>query len=217
MTKKISKKDLLNKPDEFISLSTRMMIWGKDNYSKVIWIGSGIVLLLILYFGYSAYRNRQENLAHNKYFSSLEQTDPAQKSKQLEEIIKDYPRTRGAYMAMVTLGHLYYQKKNYPQAITAYQSALDKGSFPPGFRVLIQGNLAYAYEEKGDYPQAARLFSEIAQAKTTLLKEDAMLSLARVYQKMDKKEATKTAYQDFIKSFPKSIYATMVKDRLAKL
>jgi predicted negative regulator of RcsB-dependent stress response len=217
MAKRISKKELLKKPDEFITLSARTMTWVKDNYRTAIWIGSGIILLVILYFGYSTYRNRQENLSHDKYFSSLEQTDPSQKLKQLEGIIKDYPRTKGAHLAMVMVGHLYTQKKEYPKAISAYQSALDQGDFPQGVRMMIHGNLAYAYEEKGDYPQAAKGLSEIVQAKETLLKEDAMLSLGRVYQKMGKKEEAKKAYQDFISTFPKSIYATMVKDLLAKL
>ncbi len=32
--KKISKKELLKKPDEFITLSTRTLNWVKDNYLK---------------------------------------------------------------------------------------------------------------------------------------------------------------------------------------
>lgn len=215
--KKISRKELLKKPDEFITLSTRTLNWVKDNYQKVIWIGSGIVLVLILFFGYSAYRNREEKQGHEKYFSSLEVSDPDQKLKKLEEIIKDYPRTKAAYSALVTAGHLYFQKKNFPRAVSSYQTALDKGKFPPAFRTLIQGNLAYAYEQKGDLQQAAKTFAEITQSKENLLKEDSLINLARVYQKMGKKAEAKATYQTFLKSFPQSIYAKVVKDRLAGL
>ena len=93
--KKISKKELLKKPDEFITLSTRTLGWVKDNASKAIWIVSGLVLLLVLYFGYTAYRNRQERLGHEKYFSSLEITDPDQKLKKLEEMVKRFPEDQG--------------------------------------------------------------------------------------------------------------------------
>jgi predicted negative regulator of RcsB-dependent stress response len=215
--KKISRKELLKKPDEFITLSTRTLNWAKENYLKVIWVGSGLVLILGLYFGYSAYRNRQERLGHEKYFSSLEGIDPDQKLKQLEEIIKDYPRTKAAQSARVAAGHLYYQKKDFSRAVSSYQEALNKGKFPPTFKILILGNLAYAYEQKGDLAQAAKTLSEIAQGQENLLKEDSLLNLARVYQKMGKKAEAKTTYQTFLKSFPQSVYSNMVKDSLATL
>jgi tetratricopeptide (TPR) repeat protein len=214
--RKISRKELLKKPDEFITLSTRTLNWVKDNVPKVIWMGSGMILLVILYFGYSAYQNRQERLAHEKYFSSLEITDADKKLKNLDEIIKEYPRTKAATASWVTVGHLHYQKKDFQGAVLAYQSALTKGNFPPAFKILILENLAYALEQKGDLPQAAKTFSEIAQGKENLLKEDALLSLARVYQKMGKPQEAKSTYQTFLKSFPKSIYVSMVKDRLSR-
>lgn len=216
-TKRITKKDLLKKPDEFITLSTRILNWVKDNYQTVIWTGSGVVLLLVLLFGYSAYQNRQERIAHEKYFSSQELTDSGQKIKQLERIVKDYSRTKAANTSWVTLGHLYYQKKDFARAAWAFRSALNQGKFAPSFKVLILENLAYAYEQQGDLKKAAETFSEISQGKENLLKEDALLSLARVYQKMGKSQETKTAYQNFLKSFPKSMYAPMVKDRLSRL
>jgi predicted negative regulator of RcsB-dependent stress response len=215
--KRITKKELLKKPDEFISISSQVLIWVKENYQKAIWIGSGVVLALILVFGYSAYRNWQERQAHEKYFSSQELTDPAQRIKILEGIVKDYPRTKAAYSSWVTLGQLYYQKKDFPRAAWAYRSALNHGKFPPSFKTLILEDLAYAYEEQGNLQQAANTFLEISQRKENFLRQDVLLSLARVYQKMGKTQEVKTTYQTFLKSFPKSIYAPMVKDRLGKL
>jgi predicted negative regulator of RcsB-dependent stress response len=215
--KKISRKELLKKPDEFITLSTRIIIWVKENVQKVIWIGSGAILVLVVYFGYTAYQNRQERLAHEKYFSSLELTDTEKKIKMLEEVINEFPRTKGASDSLVTAGHLYYQKKNFTRAVASYQAALAKGNFPPVFKFLISENLAYALEQKGDLQQAAKTFSEIAQGKENFLKEDVLLSLARIYEKLKKPQEAKSTYQTFLQSFPKSIYASMVKERLAGL
>jgi predicted negative regulator of RcsB-dependent stress response len=215
--KKISRKELLKKPDEFITLSTRTLNWAKDNYLKVICIGSGLVLILILYFGYSAYRSRQERLSHEKYFSSLEIMDPDKKLKQLEEIIRDYPSTKAAQSSWVTVGHLYYQKKDFSKAVSSYQAALNNGKFSPALKTLILGNLAHAYEQKGDLLQAAKTLTEITQSQGNLLKEDSLLNLARVYQKMGKKAEAKTTYQTFLKSFPQSAYGPMVKDQLTGL
>ena len=215
--KKISKKELLKKPDEFITLSTRTLGWAKDNATKVIWIGSGVVLLLILYFGYNAYRNYQEKLGHEKYFSSLEITDPDQKLKKLEEMLKEFPNTKAAQAARVDMGHLYYQKKDFSRAVYYYQSALNQGKFPQTFKTMIQVNLAYAYEQKGDLQQAAKTLLEVTQGQDNLLKEDSLLNLARIYQKMGKKAEAKTTYRNLLNTFPQSPYGNMVKDRLAGL
>ena len=215
--KRISRKELLKKPDEFITLSTRTLNWAKDNYLTVIIVGSALVLIISLYFGYSAYLNRQERQGHERYFSSQEISDPDQKLKKLEKIIREYPGTRAAQSARVTAGHLYYQKKDYARAVSSYQAALNKGVFSQSIKTLILGNLAYAYEQKGDLPQAAKTLSEIAQGQENLLKEESLLNLARVYQKMGKKAEAKTTYQTFLKSFPQSTYSSMVKDSLAEL
>jgi predicted negative regulator of RcsB-dependent stress response len=215
--KKISRKELLKKPDEFITISTRTLNWVKKNTMTVLWVGSGLILVLALYFGYSAYRNRQERLSHEKYFASLEVADPDKKWKQREEIIKDYPGTQAAQSARVSAGHLYYQKKDFTQAVSSYQSALKNGKFPPAFKILIMSNLANALEQKGDLEQAVKTFSEITQMDGNFLKEDALLNLARVYQKMGKKAEAKTTYRTFLNTFPQSPYGSMVKDRLAGL
>jgi tetratricopeptide (TPR) repeat protein len=215
--KKISRKELLKKPDEFITLSSRIINWVRDHLSQTIWIVSGVVFLGMIYFGYSAYQNRQERQAHEKFFSIMELPDLETKIKKLEEIGKDFSGTKAAFDAQVTVGHLYYQKKDYNRAAVAYQTALDKGNFPQVFRPLIQESLGYALEQKGDLQQAAKVFSEITGSKETLLKEDVFLSLARVYEKMKKTAEAKSTYQAFLKSFPKSIYASMVKERLARM
>ena len=215
--KKITRKEMLKRPDEFLTLSTQILSWVKDNYPKVIWLGSGVVLLLILLFGYLAYQTRQERQAHEKYFTIQESADSNQKLKQLEALVKDYPGTKAAFASWVSLGQLYYQKKDFPRAAWAYRSALNQGKFSPSFKVLVLDDLAYAYEEQGDLQRAAKIFSELSREKENPLKEDSLLSLARVYQKMGKSQEAKATYQNFLQSFPKSAYAPMVKDRLGRL
>ena len=217
MAKNISKKELLKKPDEFITLSNRTLNWTRENYKSVVWGISGIILIAAVYFGYSAYRSHQENQAHDKYFSSQEQSDQAQKLKQLEGLVRDYPGTQGAHLAMISIANVYYQKKEFPKAITYYQMALEKGGFQEDTVTLIKENLAYAYEEKGDYPSAVKTYNEITQGKETFQKEEAMMSLARVYQKMGKKDEAKKTYQDFMRTYPNSVYANLVRNQLSKI
>jgi predicted negative regulator of RcsB-dependent stress response len=212
-----SNKELLKKPDEFITLSNKTLNWAKENYKTVIFGVSGIVVVLLAYFGYSAYQSNRETVAHEKYFTTEEQTDKSQKQKELEALIKNYPGTQGGHLSMVSAANSYYQNKDFSKAIESYQQALAKGNFPPEIVTLIKENLGYAFEEKGDYPSAVKTYSEIAQGQETFQKEEAMIGLGRVYQKMGKKEEAKKTYQEFIKAYPNSVYTNLIRNQISKL
>jgi tetratricopeptide (TPR) repeat protein len=215
--KSISRKELLKKPDEFITTSNKIANWVTSHYQKVIWAGAIIVVVALAFFGYRAYAAHQEKQGREAYFLAMELTDIKQKIKKLASVTTDYPRTQSAQKAWISLGHLYYQQKDYAQALKAYRSALDRGKLPPEFRSMINESLAYVLEEKGDLKEAADTFGQIVKGSDPLLKENAYLNLARVYIKLGQTKEAKNTYQDLLKAFPNSIYAPLVRDRLAKM
>jgi predicted negative regulator of RcsB-dependent stress response len=215
--KKISRKELLKKPDEFITTSNRIYAWISRNLNAVILAVVAVILTGAAVWGYLAYRSSREAQAQQKYFAAVDLKETEQKIKNLKSVTADFSGTRGSDKAWVSLGHLFFQKKEYPQAILAYQTALGGGRFSQEFQTLIRENLAYAQEEKGDLKAAADLFSQIANGTDPLLKENALLNLARVYSKMGQTKEAKAALQNFLKAYPNSNYAPLVRDRLARI
>jgi tetratricopeptide (TPR) repeat protein len=215
--KSISRKELLKKPDEFITTSNKIANWVTLHSRKVIWVGAVVVLVAGAVFGYRAYAAYQEKQGREAYFAALELPEITPKIKKLSEVTTDYPRTRGAQKAWISLGHLYYQQKDYTRALNAYRSALSRGTLPPEIQSLINESLAYVLEEKGDLKGAADTFNQIVKGSDPLLKENAHLNLARVYTKLGQTKEAKSTYQDFLKAFPNSMYAPLVRDRLAKM
>ena len=215
--KSISRKELLKKPDEFITTSNKIANWVTAHYQKVIWMGAVVVLGAGAFFGYRAYAAHQEKQGREAYFAALELPEITQKIKKLSAVTTDYPRTPGAQKAWTSLGHLYYQQKDFTRALNAYRSALSQGKLLQEFESLINESLAYVLEDKGDLKGAADTFSQILKGPDPLLKENAHLNLARVYVKLGQTKEAKSTYQDFLKGFPNSIYAPLVRDRLAKM
>jgi predicted negative regulator of RcsB-dependent stress response len=215
--KSISRKELLKKPDEFITTSNKIANWVTAHYQKVIWMGAVVVLGAGAFFGYRAYDAHQEKQGREAYFTALESSEIPQRIKKLSSVTADYSGTQGAQKAWISLGHLYYQQKDFTRALTAYRSALSQGKLPPEFQSLINESLAYVLEEKGDLKGAADAFSQLLKGSDPLLKENANLNLARVQVKLGQTKEAKSTYQAFLKSFPDSIYAPLVRDRLAKM
>ena len=215
--KKISRKELLKKPDEFITTSNKIYFWISANRRSMALVGLAVVLTAAAVWGYLTYRSYRETQSQQKYFTALEASDLDQKIKRLKIVADEFPGTRGSDKAWVSLGHLYFQQKEYPAALQAYQTALDRGKFPREFQSLLRENLAYTFEEKGDLKSAAEMFSRILNGSDPMLKENAYLNLARVYIKMGQTKEAKTTYQNFLKAYPQSNYASLVRDRLARL
>jgi tetratricopeptide (TPR) repeat protein len=215
--KSISRKELLKKPDEFITTSNKIANWVTVHYQQVIWTGAVVVLVAGGFFGYRAYAAHQEKQGREAYFSAIEVTEIKEKIKKLAAITTDYPRTQGAQKAWIALGHLYYQQKDLTQALNAYRSALNRGKLPTEIQALTTESLAYVLEAKGDLKGAAETYGQLLKGSDPLLKENAHLNLARVYTKLGQAKEAKNTYQDFLKAFPNSIYAPLVRDRLAKL
>ena len=215
--KSISRKELLKKPDEFITTSNKIAQWVTAHYQKVIWVGAVVVLAAGVFFGYRAYAAHQEKQGREAYFAALELPEITQKIKKLSAVTTDYPRTQGAQKAWISLGHLYYQQKDFTRALAAYRSALSRGKLLPEFQSLVNESLAYVLEEKRDLKEAADAFSQILKGPDPLVKENAHLNLARVFIKLGQTKEAKSAYQDFLKAFPNSTYAPLVRDRLAKM
>ena len=215
--KKISRKELLKKPDEFITTSNKIYNWISENLRKVILGLLAVVLATGAVLGFLGYRSYRESQAQQKYYSALEQPDPTNKIKALKEITADFPSTKAAGKAWVSLGHLYFQQKDFVQAVQAYQTALPRGDFSGEIQSLIKEDLGYTLEEKGDLKEAAEYFSGIINGPDPLLKESAHLSLARIYLKMGQTKEAKTTFQNFLKAYPNSNYAPIVRDRLARL
>jgi len=215
--KSISRKELLKKTDEFITTSNKIANWVKVHYQKVIWVGAVVVLVAGAFLGYRAYAAHQEKQGREAYFAALELPEITEKIKKLSSVTADYPRTQGAQKAWISLGHLYYQQKDFTRALNAYRSALSQGKLLPEFHSLTTESLAYVLEEKGDLKGAADTFSQLLKGPDPLLKENALLNLGRVYVKLGQTKEAKSTYQDFLKAFPHSIYAPLVRDRLAKM
>lgn len=161
--KKISRKELLKKPDEFITTSNKVYTWATQHLQKVLIAVIVLVVAAAAVIGYQGYRSHREAQAHEKYFAALELPDTTQKIKSLQAVTADFSGTKAADKAWVSLGHVFYEQKDFPKAIQAYQTALNRKTFPTAFQSLIQEDLAYTLEEKGDLKGAAAYFSSFSR------------------------------------------------------
>ena len=57
--KKLTRKELLKEPDEFLTLTEKLLNWIKQNPKPLVVGGCGLLLVILIVFGYIYYQNNR--------------------------------------------------------------------------------------------------------------------------------------------------------------
>ncbi len=222
---RVTRKQLLKEPDEFLTTAGKLIRWSKDN-TRSLMIGGclffGVVLLISVY---SVFKQRQASTAEillgqalNKYQSEITTKDA---STALAAMRGDYDALLASYggqpagrLGTVLYGHICLAGQAYDDAIAHYQASLTYFGVDSSLGNVILNGLGTAYQQKGEYPQAVEYFKQIADGSSPVLKDVALFNLGRLYGQLGRAEDSRKAYEQLSTEFPQSVYANVVKEKV---
>ncbi len=193
-----------------------------QSYRRPILVGLGVLVLAAGIVGGVVWVDRQaaqkaQDLEREatRLLMARPANDPAkaddllkQAMTQYRQVIDQYPRTASAPLALFHLGNAQVQANDLPGAIDTYQRFLVLYGSNPSLAELVQQRLAYAYLLKGDRDQAAKAFTAIVNSPGGLNKDQALFELARLEESQSRPEGALAHYQELIKTYPNSPYAS---------
>lgn len=196
---RITRKELLRQPDQFITRSARLIEWTEANASSILYGVGAVILAGVLvggWFVWQANRHYQAEALLYKAINADANGDALQNTSQpnpmveaLQALVRDYDRTPAAAQAYWHLGRLYYARADYVAAVEAYEQArqrLSSNSQSALMRTLISLNMAYAEEAQGACAQALDNFQAVLQASTAMwLRGEAYLGMGRCHEQSD--------------------------------
>ncbi len=225
MAQKISRKKLLKEPDEFMTLSSRLIQWATDHKQYVATTAIGILAVVIVAIGIHAYIRSANNKASALLAQSVTQYEAAMKAdkdpvkayqaveKSFSQIVAHYSGRRMGQVAGVEFADICFKAGQYDRAISLYQSALKTFDDMPFYKNMVLNGLGYAYEEKKDYPNAIKYFDMLNTSPDASQKDMSLFNLASIYEKMGNKEKSKTLFAQIVAEFPNSIYTEIAKEK----
>lgn len=225
--KKITRKELLKSPDEFLTLSEKVFNFVKERSRQFITAGIVTAILLVLVAGVKYYLDLTSGRALAAYDQAVSGLTPEkgfdpQRAKtavrELEKVNSSYSRYASGRHALLDLGSLYYKLGQLDKAQNVYQKFLD--SLRPEekhLKPMLLDSLAYVFEAQGDYAQAEAKWNEVLGLSGRLMKEDAYLGLGRIFLAREMNEKAKQIYQRFLNDYPNSSSVALVKAKLAGL
>jgi len=225
--KRVTRKELLKKDDEFISLSTRFFQYVSTHRKQIQYLTVSVIIIIAIVIGISLYfrhLNKKSLAAYNLAYRNLVSDsspniseDTINKSiEELDSLIKEYGWTKMATLAIPQLAYLKFGQGKYDEAISLYQTYLKKDKSASIYHLMTHFGLAAAYEAKSEHQSAIRHLKKIINDENNFLKEEAMFSLGRLYALSGQQEMSKETFKDFVNQFKESPLVPLAKANLAK-
>ena len=184
---RITRKELLRQPDQFITRSARVIEWAEANASSILYGVGAIILVGGLVGGWFAWQANRHHRAEMLLYEAINDNalQDTQTVDALQALVRDYDHTPAATQAYWHLGRLYFARADYVAALEAYEQARHRlGDDQSGLmHALISLNIAYAEEAQGACAQALENFEVVVQAPTaTWLRGEAYLGMGRCHE-----------------------------------
>ena len=224
--RKKTRKELLKEPDEFMTLSGKLIGFAVT-YKIHLTIGLGIVLALVIIFsGIRFFSIRAENKAAALLESSLIEYNSLKTDKQpatvynavsggFQDILQKYGGKNSGKIARLIYANICYDAGKYEQAINLYNTSLKDFEAHPMIHSQILSSLGYAYEQQKQYSAAVGYFEKISTSPEQIQRGEALYHLGRLYNKLGQPGKSKDAYQKIISDHPDFIYIDIVKERIS--
>jgi tetratricopeptide (TPR) repeat protein len=221
--KRVTRKQLLKEPDEFITTTGALINWAREHTRQLL-VGCGMflgVLILIAFYGY--YQQKQSDKAtllyHQamlKYQNAGGEKDPAAAltaaRSDLERLSDQYAGQPAGKLGRIMYANLSLASQARDEAVSIYTSALKDFGSDISLANFIHNGLGAAHSQKGDFTAAIEHYEKIVNSTSAVLKDSALFHLGRLYESMGQSDKSQEAYRQLTTDFPDSMFAEIAKD-----
>jgi tetratricopeptide (TPR) repeat protein len=225
-SRKKSRKDLLKKPDEFITLTGRAIQFASAYQKQISYGLCALVAAALVILGYRFFAHRAEAKAFEalaqimaNYEADKKASTPQEAyhkaSEELQRLEKKYGDNAGGKLARVRYADISYDAGDYHKAIELYKQSLNDFKDNQLVYHLILSDIGYAYESIEDDRNAAKYFEELSSATDSGLRDEALFNLGLLYDKLGDTAGSRKAFQEIISNYPNSMYFDIAREKLS--
>lgn len=206
------------------------LVWLEQNRRSVLAGVLVAVCALAAVGGALWYDARQEEAAADLHRQAVQLVldRPADNSAKAEEnlkqavvlyrrVVREYPRSRSAQLALFHLGNTLVQVNDVKGGIEAYSKYVATYGTNKMMLGLVYQRLAYAHLLNGDRESAVKAFLNVVGLPGTLNKDHVLFELGKLEESLSRPEGALAHYQNLVKVFPNSPFAGEATVRMKAL
>ncbi len=215
----------LEQLDPFQENLLKAMAFIKEHKRQLIFAISAVALVVVVFSGIMYSFERAENKAAGLVGQALknysELNDPDKGFVEVEEkfktIFNEYSNTNAGRQARIQFAKICYDAAKYDLSFQYYTQALEIFKHEAQMENLILSSLGNVCIAKKEFEEAKKYFRKIEKGKSELLKDEAMYSLAMLYEIESNASESKKMYEKIISDFESSMYTPIAKSKLAQM
>lgn len=185
---KVSRKELLNQPDQFLTTSEKIAVFFDEHRGPLLF-STGVVLAIFLLVGGFKYNQQKKSMRMEKLYFEVEKVHNDKLAKTPKEAIPEMEKLLGEFQdgpqktrANLLLAGGYFQNGQFDKAIELYQNILDQKDNRNISNQLARAGLAQSYEGKKDYARAIEIYKSIIENPQEFPLFQVYMGLARCYE-----------------------------------
>ena len=216
----VNRKKLLKEPDEFFTISGKLIEFG-TRFRKELTIGT--VVFLVLVAGMSALRYFNDKRALKGFatlnavttvYNQLKSNQNDEKAyaavkDDFEKLLDDFGNKAAGKIGRVIFAGICLDAGKYDQAERLYQEALSHFGNDPFYGPVIQMNLGYIAVAKSDLDRAKGYFEAVTQINEAAVAPEALFNLAVIYEKIGDVEKARSLHNKIATEYEQSLFGTI--------
>jgi tetratricopeptide (TPR) repeat protein len=190
---KLTRKQLLKEPDQFITTTGRMIRWARSHRRSLVWGTGAFLALVVALVGYAALSERLEQRAHDRfrelserYSAKLESDGPRAAFEDVKEdfesALDSYGGKDAAVPARFAFADICMEAREPELALRHLRQSLKDFEEDPFYRYLVLDKMGHAYLALEAYPRAIEVFEQVAARKDFFLQDEALFLLGGIYE-----------------------------------
>ncbi len=223
--KKIKRKELLNEPDEFLTISSKALAFLHEHKNQALWSLIGFMALIVIIAGAKYYSIQSQKTATVLLSEIMVTYDEAARTKEpaealaavqedFDSFLDSYGGKASGQIGRVLFADIYHKAGKHDEAIELYQRAQGDFEGKPLVKQQILRGLAFAFQSKKDFESAVKYFEMIVSDPNGLMKDEALFNLGELYAALDQPEKSKQSFQKILTDHEDSLYRPIVEEKL---
>lgn len=225
--KRITRKQLLKEPDEFLTFSAKTIQFVDNNRRLVLGVVIGVVIVALAVAGLRYHSKVSERTAYalfekgrTRYLAEILGRPSTKPLKEAAEpfwrVLMKYPRTKAAPLCLMAYANMSYLRGDYKGAIDLYQKATDLFRENGAALKLVWNGLAYAYEAQKNFESAAEYYQKIMDSQDEFMKGDACYNFGRMMEAMNHQEKAIEAYKKVVEAYPNAVGFQIAREKVLR-
>lgn len=223
--KKKTRKELLKDPDEFLTITARVLGAASRYQKEISYAVIGLLVIAALFSGYRFFTGRAEVRAAELLDTAVSKYDRLVKEQSREkafqevsadfvQLIDNYSSRSSGVMARLMFANMCYEAGDYTRAAELYKALVDAFAEHPAIRGQILVSLGHTYTRLKELPTALGYFERALPSAAPALQAEVLFHAAEIHRRMGNVEKSTETFKRLLADHGESLYAEMVRERV---